>query len=103
MSLGQRGYDVVLAEAAPRELGGRVALEAGLPGLAPWIRVLDYRLAQLSKLRNVEIARGSEVTAEEVRRYDFDHVAVATGAIWRTDGVGRASCSRCRSPTGSRP
>jgi dimethylamine/trimethylamine dehydrogenase len=91
VSLGQRGYDVVLAEAAPRELGGRVALEARLPGLAAWIRVLDYRLAQLRKLRNVEIARGSTVTADEIRRYDFDHVAVATGATWRADGVGRAS------------
>src|SRR5262249_52000318 len=30
-------------------------------------------------------------TAEEVLRYDFDHVAVATGANWRRDGVGRAS------------
>jgi dimethylamine/trimethylamine dehydrogenase len=91
MSLGQRGYDVVLAEAAPRELGGRVALEARLPGLAAWIRVLDYRQAQLRKLRNVEIARGSVVTAEEVRGYDFAHVAVATGARWRADGVGRAA------------
>ena len=90
MSLGQRGYDVVLAEAAPRDLGGRVTLEARLPGLASWIRVLDYRLAQLRRLRNVEIARGSYVTPEEVLRYDFDHVAVATGARWRTDGVGRA-------------
>ncbi len=91
MSLGQRGYEVFLAEAAPRELGGRVTLEARLPGLAAWIRVLDYRVAQLRRLRNVEIARGSTVTAEEVLRYDFDHVAVATGARWRADGVGRAS------------
>jgi dimethylamine/trimethylamine dehydrogenase len=91
MSLGQRGYEVVLAEAAPRQLGGRVALEARLPGLAAWIRVLDYRLAQLRRLRNVEIARGSTVTAEEVLGYDFDAVAVATGAHWRRDGVGRAA------------
>jgi dimethylamine/trimethylamine dehydrogenase len=90
MSLGRRGYEVVLAEAT-RELGGRVTLEARLPGLAPWIRVLDYRLAQLRRLRNVEIARGSVVTAEELREYDFDHVAVATGARWRADGAGRAS------------
>lgn len=91
MSLGQRGYDVVLAEAEPRELGGRVRLEARLPGLATWIRVSDYRLARLRRLRNVEIARGSTVTAEEVLRYDFDHVAIATGSRWRADGVGRAS------------
>jgi dimethylamine/trimethylamine dehydrogenase len=90
MSLGRRGYEVVLAEATD-QLGGRVALEARLPGLAAWIRVVDYRLAQLRRMSNVEIARGSLVTAEEVRRYDFDHVAVATGAGWRDDGVGRAS------------
>src|SRR5262249_58704635 len=31
----------------------------------------------------------SEVSTEEVREYGFDHVAVATGARWRADGVGR--------------
>ncbi len=41
-ALGARGYQVVLTEAG-RELGGRVAREARLPGLAAWIRVLDYR------------------------------------------------------------
>jgi len=40
--LGKRGYDVTLAEAA-KELGGRVAMEARLPGLGAWIRVRDYR------------------------------------------------------------
>lgn len=90
-ALGQRGYQVALAEAAPRQLGGRVALEARLPGLAAWIRVVDYRLAQLRRLRTVEIARGSTVTAEEILGYDFDHVAVATGSRWRRDLVGRQS------------
>ena len=90
MSLGRRGYRVVLAEAA-KELGGRVAHEARLPGLASWIRVVDYRLAQLRRLSNVQIARGSVVTADEIASYDFDHVAIATGARWRADGVGRAA------------
>jgi dimethylamine/trimethylamine dehydrogenase len=88
MALGKRGYEVVLAEAS-RELGGRVLLEARLPGLAAWIRVADYRRGQLAKLPNVELALESAVTAEEVREYGFDHVAVATGARWRADGVGR--------------
>jgi len=88
LALGRRGYEVTLAEAT-RELGGRVLHEARLPGLAAWIRVVDYRRAQLAKLPNVEIALESEVTAEEVGGYDFDHVAVATGARWRADGVGR--------------
>jgi dimethylamine/trimethylamine dehydrogenase len=90
MSLGRRGYRVVLAEAT-NALGGRVAHEARLPGLASWIRVVDYRLAQLRRLSNVEIARDSVVTVDEIARYDFDHVAIATGARWRADGVGRAA------------
>jgi dimethylamine/trimethylamine dehydrogenase len=88
MMLGRRGYDVVLAEAS-RELGGRVVDEALLPGLAAWIRVADYRRAQLDRLPNVEPARESAVTADEVLEYGFEHVAVATGARWRADGVGR--------------
>jgi dimethylamine/trimethylamine dehydrogenase len=51
--------------------------------------VADYRRGQLAKLPNVEIALESEVTADEVRGYGFDHVAIATGARWRADGVGR--------------
>jgi dimethylamine/trimethylamine dehydrogenase len=88
MALGKRGYEVTLAEAT-RELGGRVLHEARLPGLAAWIRVVDYRRTQLAKLANVEIALESEVTADEVRDYGFDHVAVATGSHWRADGIGR--------------
>jgi dimethylamine/trimethylamine dehydrogenase len=87
-ALGKRGYEVVLAEATDA-LGGRVAREARLPGLAEWIRVVDYRRAQLAKLASVEVAFGSPLTAEEIRSYGFDHVAVATGARWRRDGVGR--------------
>ena len=64
-ALGKRGYEVMLAEAT-RTLGGRVAREARLPGLAAWIRVLDYRRGQMEKLPNVEIAYDSELTAEEV-------------------------------------
>ena len=88
MSLGRRGYDVVLADAGD-ELGGRVPREARLPGLSAWIRVVDYRKGQLEKLQNVEIAYGSKLTADEVREYGFDHVAIATGATWRNDGAGR--------------
>ena len=86
-SLGQRGYEVILAEASP-SLGGRVAREARLPGMASYIRVADYREAQLRRLRNVQRTQG-EVSAAEILEYDFDHVAVATGARWRADGVGR--------------
>jgi dimethylamine/trimethylamine dehydrogenase len=88
MMLGRRGYDVVLAEAGD-EVGGRVLREARLPGLAAWIRVVDYRRSQLARLQNVEIGLGSRLTGPEARSYGFDHIAVATGAAWRSDGVGR--------------
>jgi dimethylamine/trimethylamine dehydrogenase len=86
-ALGKRGHEVILVD-ANRQLGGRVSQEARLPGLSAWIRVVDWRLDQIGRLANVEEARGV-VTADEVLSYDFDHVAVATGARWRADGVGR--------------
>jgi dimethylamine/trimethylamine dehydrogenase len=86
--LGRRGYEVVLAEAT-RELGGRVLTEARLPGLAEWSRVVDHRVGQLAALANVTIARESPMTAGEITAYDFTYVAVATGARWRADGLGR--------------
>ncbi len=87
-ALGKRGYRVVLVEQS-RQLGGRVAKEALLPGLSAWVRVLDYREAQLRQLDNVEHYFESPMTADELFGYDFDHVAVATGSTWRNDGVGR--------------
>ena len=86
--LGQRGYEVMLAEAG-RETGGRVARECRLPGLAAWARVRDWRMTQLHKLPNVEIYMDSEMTADSVRETGANLVAVATGARWRRDGSGR--------------
>jgi dimethylamine/trimethylamine dehydrogenase len=80
---------VHLAEATT-ELGGRVSREAKLPGLAVWGRVRDYRLTQLDKLANVEIYRGSKLDAEQIREFGFERVVLATGARWRSDGVGRS-------------
>jgi dimethylamine/trimethylamine dehydrogenase len=85
-ALGQRGYEVVLAEAT-RELGGRVGRESRLPGLRAWNRVAEYREQQLRRMPNVEIYRQSRIDAGDVA--GFDHVVVATGARWRRDGVGR--------------
>ena len=87
-ALGQRGYDVMLAEARD-ELGGRVTRESRLPGLAAWARVRDWRLGQIAKLPNVELYPGSRMDAAAVRETDATLVAVATGAAWRRDGVGR--------------
>jgi len=87
-ALGQRGYDVMLAEAG-KELGGRVSRESALPGLSAWSRVRDWRTGQLHKLPNVEIFMDSEMTADTVRETGANLVAIATGARWRRDGSGR--------------
>lgn len=87
-ALAVRGYEVTLAEAA-QELGGRVLLESRLPGLAAWRRVKDYREHQLRKHNNVLLAPGNQLSAEEVLAYGAQHIALATGAKWRRDGVSR--------------
>ncbi|MCJ8054818.1 NAD-binding protein [Shinella curvata] len=87
-ALAQRGADVTVAEAG-REWGGRVTKEAKLPGLATWARVRDWRMGQLRQAPNVELYLDSPLTAEDVLSYGIRHVAIATGARWRTDGVGR--------------
>ena len=87
-ALGQRGYDVMLAEAR-RELGGRVTAESRLPGLSEWARVHDYRLQQIERMTNVEVYRESDLGADDVLAAGADHVVIATGATWRRDGFGR--------------
>ncbi len=88
--LGRRGYSVHITEAR-EELGGRVTLESRLPGLTAWSRVRDYRLNQLNKMQNVEILRGSRVSAGEILEFGAKRVVLATGARWRHDGIGRAN------------
>ncbi|AGI69683.1 trimethylamine dehydrogenase Tmd [Octadecabacter antarcticus 307] len=83
-SLGNRGYHVMLAEATDT-LGGRVTREANLPGMSEYIRVRDYREQQLLVMPNVEIFRESRLTAQDVFDVGADHVALATGATWRSD------------------
>jgi dimethylamine/trimethylamine dehydrogenase len=87
-ALGARGYEVVLAEARG-ELGGRVHDESGLPGLAAWRRVQDYRVQQIRKMPNVEFFLQSRLTANDILDYGFQKVVVATGSKWRRDGIGR--------------
>ena len=88
-ALGQRGYEVSLAEAR-KELGGRVTREARLPGLAEWARVRDWRLGQIHKLTNVSVYLDSALTAQDVLDFGAEHVVLATGCHWRRDGYGRS-------------
>jgi len=87
MMLGRRGVEVVLAETG--EPGGRVMREARLPGLSAWKRVADYRLGQIKSSPRVTLYRDSALTADDILGFGFEHVAIATGSSWRSDGVGR--------------
>ncbi|MGB9442154.1 MAG: FAD-dependent oxidoreductase [Desulfobacterales bacterium] len=87
-ALGQRGYKVILAEAT-KELGGRVAAECRLPGLTEWRRVIEYRIQQIKRMRNIDVYLDSHLTAGDVLGFGFKHIILATGSRWRRDGVAR--------------
>ncbi|MEL6264334.1 MAG: FAD-dependent oxidoreductase [Pseudomonadota bacterium] len=89
-ALGERGYGVTLAEAGAA-LGGRVAIESRLPGLAEWRRVADYRQYQIGQMAHVEVFRESRLSAAEVLEVGADHVVIATGARWCEGAVGRSN------------
>ncbi len=84
---GQRGYRVALAEAGT-ELGGHLNALSRLPRLNEWARVRDWRVGQIQPMANVEVYLDSPMTADQVLEFGADHVAIATGATWRKDGVG---------------
>ena len=87
-ALGQRGYQVTVADKAS-EAGGRVAKECRLPGLSAWGRVRDWRMLQINKMANVQLYLESPMTAETVAELGADHVLIATGSQWLKDGTGR--------------
>lgn len=89
-ALGLKGHQVMIADQA-REAGGRVRLEARLPGLSTYGRVADYRLQALNSMGNVEFFFESEMDVDTILEVAPDHVVVATGAHWRMDGMGRQS------------
>jgi dimethylamine/trimethylamine dehydrogenase len=86
-ALGQRGYQVTIADSA-REAGGRVARECRLPGLSAWGRVRDWRLLQIGKMTNVDLYLESDLNADTALEFGADHIVCATGALWRRDGAG---------------
>jgi len=83
-ALGERGYQVTLAEAS-RDLGGRVTRECALPGMSEYARVRSYREQELLEIANVAVYRESPLTVEDVMAFEADHVAIATGATWRKE------------------
>jgi dimethylamine/trimethylamine dehydrogenase len=93
-ALGQRGYNVMLAEAST-ELGGRVTQECRLPGLAEWGRVRDYRVQLIQIMPNVDVFLDNNLNAEDALSLGAEHIVVATGSKWRDDGFGHYHNKPC--------
>ncbi|MEM6578532.1 MAG: NAD-binding protein [Pseudomonadota bacterium] len=89
-ALARRGYEVTLSEASAH-FGGRVRRESALPGLSAWSRVADFREYHLRQLSNVQMFTHSPLTAVDVAELGAQNVFVATGARWRSDGLGRST------------
>ena len=87
-ALGQRGYNVVVAEKST-ELGGRVVKERRLPGFGEWGRVVDYREYQIGQMANVNVYLESEMSSDTLTEFEDHHIVVATGSKWANDGIGR--------------
>lgn len=86
--LSARGYSVTLAE-KDDVLGGRVAREAALPGMATWGRVAEHRKLLIAPRANVDTYLSSPLDADAVLEFGFPRVVLATGSYWRRDGVAR--------------
>ncbi len=86
-ALGQRGFAVTVAEAR-ESLGGRATIESTLPGLASWARVRDYRTNLIQTMANVDVYRGSPLSAQDVIDFGCAHAVIATGATWTRGIIG---------------
>jgi dimethylamine/trimethylamine dehydrogenase len=51
--------------------------------------VVDWRLTQIGKMKNISVYPSSPMTADEILESGAQNVILATGATWRRDGVGR--------------
>lgn len=101
MVLGKRGMEAVHVVDADSVAGGSLnwisllgKSNAGVHsprgaarGLTEWRRVIDYRMAQIGKLPNVEFFANIELTAEQVLDYGADIVVIATGSHFAADGL----------------
>lgn len=79
-----RGHDVTLFEAR-KQLGGGMALWAGLPGRGFYMKSIEWWERELNRLR-VDIRLGAEATEQNVLAEKPDAVILATGALHSRQG-----------------
>ena len=85
--LGKRGFRRVHLVEQEAEIGGCMRWIPELPGLGEWARVVNWRRIQLDRLRNVEVLRGTRLSAEDILAYGAEIVILATGSSWASDGL----------------
>lgn len=67
--LGERAFANVHLVEREDHIGGHVSWVSQLPGMNTWRRVVEYREAQLNKLKNVMVLTGQEMSVEDVLDY----------------------------------
>jgi dimethylamine/trimethylamine dehydrogenase len=91
MVLGKRGMRRVhLVDDGP-QMGGHLRWVTTLPGLGTWTRVIQYREAQIDKLKNVQFIPNTHLDLDATLEYGAEIVVVATGAQWDGHGLNGAS------------
>lgn len=85
--LARRDFEHVHLVEASREVGGHFRWVPRLPGLAEWIRVVDYRVAMAAKLRNLAVITNKRLSLEDILDYGARQVVIATGSHWAGNGI----------------
>lgn len=85
--LARQGVEHVHLVESERHVGGHMRWVPRLPGLAEWIRVIDYRKAIATKLRNLAVITNKRLSLEDILDYGAQRVILATGSHWARDGL----------------
>jgi 2,4-dienoyl-CoA reductase (NADPH2) len=81
----ERGHNVTLFDSAS-EIGGQFNLAKQVPGKEEFFETLRYYNRML-EIYNVDVRLNSTVSAEQLKKSDFDHVVIATGITPRTPDI----------------
>ncbi|MET4430356.1 FAD-dependent oxidoreductase [Mycolicibacterium sp. 624] len=87
-----RGHEVVLVE-QDEKLGGQIRYAAKLPTRGRW-SVLVQDMERMLEKYKVDVRLNTTADVETVRALGSDHVILATGSTWRTDGFSASLAAR---------
>ncbi|MDV6211817.1 FAD-dependent oxidoreductase [Rhodococcus erythropolis] len=91
-SAASRGHEVVLMERGDR-LGGQIRYAAKLTTRGRWSVMIKDMERMLDKYK-VDVRLNTTADVDSVREVGADHVILATGSTWRTDGFSASVAAR---------